>query len=65
LNDCPVSEMEILVSETNVDSLNPILCPSCSQELRVLVGQNEISCACGFTAFAPYVTEANYLRAAA
>ena len=55
--------MEVLVSETNVNSANPILCPSCSQVLTVLANQNEILCACGFSAFAPYVTEANYLRA--
>lgn len=55
--------MEDLVSETNVNSANPILCPGCGQALNALPNQTDILCACGFTAFAPYVTEVNYLRA--
>ena len=51
------------MSETNLDYANPIPCPSCGLALTALSNQSEISCACGFTAFAPYVTEANYLRA--
>lgn len=51
------------MSETNVHSTNPIVCPSCGEVLVVAPKQNDVSCNCGFSAFAPYVTEANYLRA--
>lgn len=50
------------MSETNLDYENPILCPRCGLVLTALANQSDVSCACGFTAFAPYVIEANYLR---
>jgi len=51
------------VSEIQENVANPMLCPSCQQELKVAVNQADVVCACGFTAFGPYVSEVNYLRA--
>lgn len=50
------------MSETNVNLTKSLVCPKCGQVLSVIPNQNDVLCNCGFTAFAPYVTEANYLR---
>ena len=51
------------MSEAQISPANPILCPRCGQALNVADNQTDVTCGCGFQAFAPYVNEANYLRA--
>lgn len=45
-----------------VSNPTSIPCPSCGSPLLILHESTDATCACGFTAFAPYVTEAHYLR---
>jgi len=50
------------MSEAQISSANPIPCPRCGQALTAAANQTDVMCSCGFQAFGPYVSEANYLR---
>ncbi len=50
------------MSNPPISTASTVPCPKCGLVLPIIRNQNEVSCSCGFSAFAPYVLEAHYLR---